>query len=79
MSKACELTNHVLANMSHGKEFLPAYLTSELFLSVSVDDFIVFVQGPKLLEVFAAGKTLQRNGDKNNDKKKRNLGQIPIH
>lgn len=37
------VSNHVLANMSHGKEFLPAYLTSEFFLSVTVDDFIVLV------------------------------------
>lgn len=64
VSKGCQLTDHVLANMSHGKEFLPAYLTSELFLGVTVDDLIVLVQGPKLFEVFATGKTLRRNEDK---------------
>lgn len=53
------LTNHVLAHVRHGVELLLADLTGELLLRVAVNDLVVLVKRPQLLESFATGHALR--------------------
>ena len=52
-------TDHVLPHVSHGVELLLTDLTGELLLCVAMDDLVVFMQGPQLLEGLAARHTLE--------------------
>ena len=45
--------------MSHGVELLLTDLTGELLLCVAMDDLVVLMQGPQLLEGLAARHTLE--------------------
>lgn len=52
------LTNHVLAHVCHRVELLLTDLTGELLLRVAMHYLVVLMQGPELLEGFAAGHAL---------------------
>lgn len=54
------LTNHVFAHVGHGVELLLADLAGELLLGVAVDDLVVLVERPELLEALPARHALQR-------------------
>lgn len=58
------LTDHVLPDVSHGVKLLLADLTGELLLSVAVDNLVVLVERPQLLEGLSAGHTLSNNTTK---------------
>lgn len=50
----------MLPHVSHGVELLLTDLAGELLLCVAVDNLVVFVQGPQLLEGLAACDTLKQ-------------------
>lgn len=58
---AVSLTDHVLPDVSHGVKFLLADLTGELLLRVAVDNLVVLVQRPQLLESLSTGHTLSKH------------------
>lgn len=49
----------MLAHMCHGVKLLLADLAGEFLLCVTMHDLVVLMQGPELLEGFAAGHTLR--------------------
>lgn len=53
------LTNHVFAHVGHGVELLLADLAGELLLSVAMDNLVVLMEGPELLEPLPARHALQ--------------------
>lgn len=53
------LTNHVFAHMGHGVELLLADLAGELLLCIAMDDLVVLVERPELLEPLPTGHALQ--------------------
>lgn len=54
------VSNHVFAHVGHGVELLLADLTGELLLGVAVDDLVVLMERPELLEALPARHALQR-------------------
>lgn len=71
------LTNHVFAHVGHGVELLFADLTGELLLGVAVDDLVVLMEGPELLEPLPARHTLQ--GERGWVGKQRNVPRYHQH
>lgn len=53
------LTNHVFAHVGHGVELLLADLAGELLLGIAMDNLVVLVEGPELLEPLPARHALQ--------------------
>ena len=53
------LTNHVFPHVGHGVELLLADLAGELLLGIAMDNLVVLVEGPELLEPLSARHTLQ--------------------
>lgn len=53
------LTNHVFAHVGHGVELLLTDLAGELLLCIAVDNLVVLVERPELLEPFPTRHTLQ--------------------
>lgn len=56
------LTNHVFAHVGHGVELLLTDLAGELLLCIAMDNLVVLVERPELLEPLPACHALQGDG-----------------